>query len=177
MIRIIPNSKLLVISAALIAASVACGQVGATATDHALTIYARVTQAAFMNHSDDRIRGSFANPFNTDTSIPPPKSGTGALPGDNALFTFKLYSDPGLKNRVGSGTYSCTFNFAQRALCEADFELKSGSMIADGPTNFNSTRFTLAVISGTGKYLGVRGQVASSPSSENDVHRLSFLFS
>jgi hypothetical protein len=177
MIRLSPNAKLpVVISVALIAVCIACGRAAATASRHTLTVYARVTQAQFMDHSDDRIRGNYSNPFSTDTTIPPPKDGTGALPGDNALFTFKLYSDASLKNRVGTGTYSCTFNFAHRALCEANFELHSGLMIADGPVDFNSTRFTLAVTSGTGKYLGVRGQVASSPSSAN-VHRLSFLFS
>lgn len=175
MIRIIPT-KLLVMSVLLITASFVCDRASATASSHALTIYARITQSQFVDHSDDRKRGDFANPFNTDTTIPPPKSGAGALPGDNALFTFTLYSDPTLKRRVGTGTYSCTFNFAHRALCEADLELRSGTMIADGPIDFNSTRFTLAVTSGTGKYLGVRGQVASSPASAN-VHRLSFLFS
>jgi len=176
MIRAIPNSKLLATSVAVIAACVASGRASATASDHGLTIYARVTQAQFMDHSDDRVRGDYANPFNTDTRIAPPKDGAGALPGDNALFTFKLFSDRSLKNRVGTGTYSCTFNFAHRALCEADFQLNTGLMIAAGPVDFNSTRFTLAVTSGTGKYLGVRGEVASSPASV-DVHRLSFLFS
>lgn len=176
MTRVIPNPKSLVIGAVLIAACLACGRAGATVHVHPFTIYARVTQSQFMDHSDDRERGNYANPFNIDTRIPPPKDGAGALPGDNALFTFKLYSDRSLKKRIGTGTYSCTFNFAHRALCEADFELNNGFMIADGPVDFNSTRFTLAVTSGTGKYLGVRGQVASAPSSVN-VHRLNFLFS
>ena len=70
--------------------------------------------------------------------------------------------------------YSCTFSFAKLALCQADFELSSGAMIASGPAHFTSTSLTFAVNGGSGKYLGARGQVSSAPTAKN-AHRLTFL--
>ena len=176
MIKPLPNPALLVVAVGLIVACIAPSRSGGALSTRSLTIYARVTHANFLSHTDDRIRGNFANPFNVDTKSLPPATGKsgGSLPGDEALFTFKLYSDPSLKKAVGSATYTCTFNFAHYALCEADFEFGRGALIAAGPADFNKTQFTLAVTTGTGEYRGVRGQVQSSPASEN-VHRLDFL--
>jgi hypothetical protein len=144
----------------------------ATAT-RALTIYAVANRAQYADHADDRVRGDFHNPFNVDSKIPNVK-GKGAQAGDNALYSFKLYSDAAFKNRIGSAVYSCVINFAHRALCEADFQLNGDAMFASGPANFDSTRFTLAVSGGTGSYLGARGQVSSAPTVAN-AHRLTFI--
>ncbi len=174
MTRSFPGAKLLVTLATLLVACVAAAESGASANTHQLTIYARATHVQYVSHSDDRVRGDFTNPFNSDTTIPPPKDNNGgALPGDNALFTFKLFSDRNLKRSIGSATYSCTFNFSRNAVCEADFTLDRGTILATGQLNFNAEDFTLVVISGTGAYLGTRGQVSSSPSTANS-HRLAF---
>lgn len=146
---------------------------GESTAKRALTIYAVAARAQYTDHFDDRIRGDFRNPFNVDTKIPPPK-GKGPQAGDNALYSFKLYSDSAFKKRVGSAVYSCIITFAHRALCEADFQLNSGAMFASGSANFDSTQFTLAVSGGTGSYLGARGQVSSAPAVSN-AHRLTFV--
>jgi len=150
--------------------------VGPAAAGKALTVYAVATQAQFTNHADDRVRGEGSNPFNIDVKkLPIPKSnGKGPQAGDEARFAFKLYSDPGFKHRIGSASYSCTFNFGNKALCKADFELSSGALIASGPANFDSTALTMAVSGGTGEYLGLRGQVSSAPAGKN-AHRLTFV--
>jgi hypothetical protein len=144
--------------------------------DRGLTIYAVATRASFTNHADDRARGSGANPFNVDAKKlpPPPKGGKGPQAGDEARYTFKLYSDRRFKHQIGSASYSCTFNFGNVALCKADFELNGGALIATGPADFASTSLTFAISGGTGSYLGVRGQVSSAPAGTN-AHRLTFV--
>jgi hypothetical protein len=162
------------LAAGLLAASSAGAQNRAT-----FRIFARATQVQYLNHADDRARGTDENPFNADTKaliVPTKKkeAGGGPYPGDNGLFSFKLYKDAALKKTIGSAVYSCTFNFQKVALCEASFQLSGGTMSAAGPADFSDPTFTLAVDAGTGKYLGARGQVSSSPASK-DAHRLVFV--
>jgi hypothetical protein len=168
---------LLIAGVALLAAASA----GAATSRQALTIYAKAKQVQFVDHSDDRSRGVDQNPFGADTKALLPltkemEKGKGPYPGDNALYTFRLYGDPRLTNLVGTAVYSCTFNFQHHALCEASFELNGGTMFASGPADFNGSNFTLAVLSGTAKYLGARGQVSSAPAAAKDAHRLRFVF-
>lgn len=170
---------LIAATAALFAVGLLSSSAEAASDTHQLTIYARATQAQFVNHSDDRSRAIDANPFNADTKslIPLTKKkeqGNGPFPGDNALYSFKLFSDAGLKKSVGSAVYSCTYNFSHQAICDANFQLNGGAMFASGPADFDATSFTLAVTGGTNKYFGARGQVSAGPASK-DAHRLSFL--
>jgi len=163
----------------LAAVAVAAATIAASApAAKSLTVYALATQYQFEDHEDDRERGLADNPFNVDTKSLPPilkqGRGKGGQVGDKALYVFKLFGDAKLKKRVGSATYSCTFNFGNRALCQADFELNGGAMFASGPANFSTTSLTLAVSGGTGSYLGVRGQVSSTPHTKN-ASRLTFL--
>jgi hypothetical protein len=169
-------TKLLAAGATVAAFALQLGPSAAAA--HTLTIYARATQAQFEDHSDDRTRGFAQNPFNADTKSLAPltkekEKGSGPFPGDNALYKFKLYSDAALRKNIGSAVYSCTFNFGHQAICEADFELRSGALLASGPVDFYASTFMLAVNGGTGHYLGARGQVASAPTVK-DAHRLTF---
>ena len=94
-------------------------------------------EAQFINHADDRARGNFTNPF--ADILPTPKNANsgkpGARAGDNALFSLKLYSDAKLTRPVGTAAYSCTVNFGQQAICEGQFELSDGTMIAMGPAD------------------------------------------
>jgi hypothetical protein len=48
-------------------------------------------------------------------------------------------------------------------------------MIASGPADLKSGQPTLAVIGGTGTYLGARGQMTSTPAANKNVHRIDFL--
>jgi hypothetical protein len=160
----------------LVAVTSASGASNRTTT---FGMYARPTQVQYMNHSDDRARGDVDNPFNTDSKALVPltqkkEAGKGPYPGDNALFSFKLYKDAALTKSIGSAVYSCTFNFDHEALCEASFQLVGGTMSGSGPADFTNPEFTLAVDGGTGKYLDARGQVSSSPASKN-AHHLEFM--
>ena len=104
-------------------------------------IYAKPTRAQFVDHNDDRARGDFTNPFDPDVLPTPPNANSakkGARAGDNAIFNFKLYSDLNLTRPIGNANYSCTFNFAQEAICEANFSLNGGTMIAMGPATLTA---------------------------------------
>jgi hypothetical protein len=162
------------------AALVVAASAGAASSRQALTVYAKAKQVQFVDHSDDRSRGAEQNPFAADTKSLLPltkqmEKGKGPYPGDNALYSFKLYRDARLTRQIGTAVYTCTFNFQHHALCEASFELNGGNMYASGPADFDDADFTLAVLSGTAKYLGARGQVTSAPAAK-DAHRLSFVF-
>jgi hypothetical protein len=161
------------VATALLGITTPTALAGEATAKRALTIYAVANHAQYADHADDRTRGVFHNPFNVDAKVPNVK-GTGPQAGDNALYSFKLYSDAAFKKRIGSAVYSCVINFAHRALCEADFQLNGDAMFASGPANFDSSRFTLAVSGGTGSYLGARGQVSSAPTVAN-AHRLTFI--
>jgi hypothetical protein len=157
----LPGALAAVAAAAVVAVPVA----PAKAQGRSVVFYAKPSQAQFINHADDRARGNKVNPFNADLVPPPPKANSGkkgARAGDNGLFSLKLYSDSALKRQIGTAIYSCTFNFAQNAICEADFELKNGSMIAMGPAKLDGRPIVLAVTGGTGHYAGAHGQVTSS---------------
>jgi hypothetical protein len=177
--------KLVVLSLALIAVGAllsgptASGASGGGSAQKKLTIWAVATRAQYLNFADDRARGTGSNPFNADVKSLGPISeakqkGNGPFPGDKAMYTFKLYTSPGLKKSAGSATYTCTFSFLKKAICVAYFKLNGGTMFGSGPADFTSTRITFAVTGGTSKYLGVRGQVTSAPGAK-DEHRLDFV--
>jgi hypothetical protein len=174
----------LLMGAALLAGRVASSSAAPTTGEQRLTLYAVATAAQFMDHSDDRARGDGNNPFDVDTKALAPVSaakekGKGPYPGDDALYSFKLYAGADLKQRVGSATYTCVYNFDQKALCEAFFSVNGSTLFASGPVDFTGTQFTLAVTGGTSKYLGTRGEVASAPAAKpaaKNENRLDFVF-
>jgi len=164
-------SRRLPVALAAVAAAAAVAVPGAPATTQgrSFVFYAKATRAQFINHADDRARGNITNPFNTEVLPTPPKANAGkkgARAGDNALISLKVYSDPNLKRFIGNATYSCTFNFAQEAICEADFDLKDGTMLALGPARLDGSTIVLAVTGGTGKYAGAHGQLTSTSSGD-----------
>jgi hypothetical protein len=135
-----------------------------TKQGRSFVVYAKPTRAQFVDHNDDRKRGDFKNPFDPDL-LPTPRNANsgkkGARAGDNALFGFKVYSDAKLTRPIGDAIYSCTFNFAEEAICEANFTLAGGSMTAMGPTMLDDSTIVLPVTGGTGGYAGARGQFSS----------------
>jgi hypothetical protein len=129
-------------------------------------LYAKPTRAQFVDHNDDRARGDFTNPFDPDLLPTPPSANSakkGARAGDNALFTLRVYSDFKLTRPIGNAIYSCTFNFSQEAICEANFSLNGGTMVAMGPAQLTTSDFLLPVTGGTGRYAGAHGQMTSRP--------------
>jgi hypothetical protein len=173
MSRNLPAALAAVATAATIAVPVAT----AKTQGRSFVFYGKATQAQFINRADDRARGNKLNPFNSDLLPTPPTANTGkkgARAGDNALFNIKLYSDPTLMRPVGNAMYSCTFNFAHEAICEADFELNNGTMIAMGPANLDSSEIVIAVTGGTGRYAGAHGQVTSTSSIGKNAQVIRF---
>ncbi|MBV8066189.1 MAG: hypothetical protein JOY72_10160 [Actinobacteria bacterium] len=163
------------LAALVLAAAVAVPAASAAVRTHSLVFYGKPLRAQFINHADDRARGKIVNPFNADALPPPPKSNTGAKgarAGDNAIFTLRLYSDAKLTRPVGTALYSCTFNFAHQAICEADFELTDGTMIAIGPANLDGGTIVLPVTGGTSHYSTAHGQVTSSASSAKSTTQI-----
>jgi hypothetical protein len=157
-----------------VTAAVAAGS--APAAQRHFALFAKATRVQYIDHSDDRSRGTATNPFNADVKVPPPKTTgrAGSRPGDNALFRFTLYRDFRMRHRVGTAVYTCTFNFNRRASCEGTFQLARGTMLAIGPVDFNAKGFTIPIIGGSGSYLGARGQV-SSAGARNGLQRLAFI--
>jgi hypothetical protein len=162
---------------AALAAIVAVPLAQATTQDRSLVVYAKPARAQFVNHADDRERGEIRNPFNPDAPLSPPSANSarkGARAGDTALFSFKLYSDARLTRPIGSAIYSCTFNFAQEAICEANFALRGGTMIALGPARLSGPHLVLPVIGGTGRYAGAHGQLTSRPTGSKNTQIVRF---
>jgi hypothetical protein len=174
-------SRRLAVAVAAVAAAATLAVPAAQAAAHgrSFVFYAKPTRAQFVNHADDRTRGLRLNPFNADVLPPPPtanKGKKGGRAGDNALFAFKLYTDANLTRLVGTAIFTCTFNFAHAAVCEGDFQLSHGSMIAMGPAQLD-TRFSqmvLPVTGGTGRYAGAHGQVTSMPSIYKNTQIMHF---
>ena len=70
------------------------------------------------------------------------EKGNGPFPGDDILYSFKLYSDPKLDKPAGSAMFTCYYTFAKRATCDSYFELDGGVLLASGQVVFDGTRFT-----------------------------------
>ncbi len=58
--------------------------------------------------------------------------------------------------------------------CDAAFKLKTGTLIAAGGFNFNTSKFTLAVTGGYGSFADRAGTVQETPST-NHAQRLAFV--
>ena len=136
-----------------------------------LTVYSVATGLQYINSADDSARGKINNPFDPATNALAPKigGGDGPVAGDIAIYSVDLYSDSTLKRHAGSGVYTCYFNYAQHALCQAYYKPGTGgTIVASGPVDFNASGFTIVITGGTNTYLGARGQVDVG-SSKNDV--------
>jgi hypothetical protein len=163
--RRLPAALIAVAVTAIAAVSVAApAALARPQTPRSFVFYGKPTRAQFIDHADDRARGNFTNPF--ADILPTPRSANsgkhGARAGDQALFSLNLYSDAKLTRLVGTAAYSCTFNFGGQAICEDQFELHDGTMIAMGPTDLRGSELILPVSGGTGRYAGAHGQLTST---------------
>jgi hypothetical protein len=140
-------------------------------------LYSVETGGQFVNTADDRARGKGATPFGNfkdfaatalATKHPP-------YPGDEAFFTFSIYTSPTLKTRAGSAVLSCTYNFGEDAFCDASYQLDSGSLYGSAAFNFNTSAFVVALTGGTGKYLDTTGNIDVTPGPAHS-QRLAFEF-
>ena len=125
-----------------------------------------------MNHADDRLRGMATNPFNLKAEVVivnanGKEKGNGPFPGDDILYSFKLYKSPKLDKPAGSAMFTCYYTFAKKATCDSYFELTGGVLLASGQVVFDGTRFLLSVTGGTDSYIGALGQVSATPAAKN----------
>ena len=160
----------------LLTAGVSSSSAGTSAHQRRLTIYSVAAAVQYLNNQDDESRGLSNNPFDDALNKLKPKlsfAGNGPFAGDVAVFSFKLYDSPSLKHSAGTASFTCYYNYARKALCDADFELRDGSstLVASGPVDFNATRYQLIVTGGTSKYLGARGELSEVPATKG-VQRL-----
>jgi hypothetical protein len=139
-----------------------------------LRVYAVPSTAQFMNHADDRVRGMSINPFNVNLkklqvvlATNGKEKGNGPFPGDDVLYTFKLYSDSSLKASAGSAMFTCYYGYGKRATCDSYFDFRDGLVLASGEIVFNSKQFTLGISGGTSKYLGASGELKAFPAAKS----------
>jgi hypothetical protein len=161
---------------AVAAAAVVPAAQGAPQTRRSFVLYAKPTRARFVDRASDRKKGDFTNPF-ADV-LPTPKGANtgkkGARAGDSALFTLRLYSDARLTRPVGTAAYSCTVNFNKQAICEGQFTLSGGTMLAMGPADLTGGDWILPVTGGTSRYAGAHGQLTSTTLGQKNTQILRF---
>ena len=168
-----------VVAALVVLASFVSGSAGATAkTPQRLKLYSITTEEQFLNHADDRQRGFGNNPFGNykAPTATTREHNAGPFPGDQALYSFKLYTNSSRKALAGTALYSCTYSFARRGYCDASWKLKDGTLVGGGAVDFDSKTFTFVITGGTAKYHGVAGTVSSSPAPGNGVTNLRLAF-
>jgi hypothetical protein len=78
-------------------------------------------------------------------------------PGDVAAMEFAVQRLGG--TAAGTAEVSCTTITADVQLCHAGFVLAAGQIEAQASIPMTATKFTAAVVGGTGKYQGVAGQI------------------
>ena len=173
--------RLLAVGACLVGVALLCAAAshGATATlerPHRLILYSVAEQEQYINNADDLSRGLGRNPFGNYTDQAPlaHMSRAGPFPGDEALYSFNLYTTTSRGTRAGVAVFTCQYNFDRNAFCDVSFQLSDGgTLLASGAFNFAASRFSLAVTGGYGRYVDVRGSVLETPSS-NHMQKLSF---
>jgi hypothetical protein len=165
--------------ALLAAALLATAASGASQASHTLRVYAAPSTVQFMNHADDRLRGMATNPFKFKSEAVilndnGKEKGQGPFPGDDLLYTFKLYDDAKRTKPAGTALFTCYYEFAKRATCDSYFDLAKGLVLASGVVKFGQTNFILGITGGTRAYLGALGQVNSTAAAKNterfDLH-------
>jgi hypothetical protein len=140
------------------------------------TLYSVTQIEQFLDHSDDRSRGKGNNPFGNfkDSKTVTKEAGNGPFPGDNAVFSFGLYTSPDRKTSVGSAIFTCTYNFNRHAFCDASYQLAGGVILGAGAFNFNAGTFAVAITGGTGKYAAATGDISATPAAKHS-QRLAFI--
>lgn len=160
-----------VLAASLVAAAFTSGSAGAAKRITKINVYSAPAQETFVANADDEARGAVNNPFGEHFGSPATNEKTnGPFAGDEALFSFDVYTTPGLQAKAGSAVYTCQYFFNKNAFCDASFQLKGGTLIAAGTLNFEGKSFALAITGGYGKYGGVHGEVDAFPSGKNAQH-------
>jgi hypothetical protein len=152
-------------AAGVLSVSAASGAGDSAKSVQKFTFYSVATEEQFVNNSDDRQRGKGNNPFGNfkDLTATTKEHGNGPFPGDEALFKFNVYKSGDLKQKAGTATFTCQYNFNRNAFCDAAYQLDGGQLIAAGAFSFDAGSFELAITGGTGKYRSLTGDLEATP--------------
>jgi hypothetical protein len=161
--------RLLLIPLAAVAAVVwLAGSAGAAGSTKKIVIYSAPLQEAFVANADDQIRGAVNNPYGIHSGKPQlDEKNDGPFAGDEALFSFDVYSHPDLSGKLGTATFTCQYYFDKNAFCDVSFQLKQGTLIGAGTLKSTANAFELVVTGGYGGYAGERGDVEASQSGKH----------
>jgi hypothetical protein len=159
-------------------AAASAGSAAAAQRAQLVNLYSVTTQEQFLNHADDRQRGFGNNPFGNykAPTATTREHNAGPFPGDQALYSFRLYTSPSRKAVAGTALYSCTYSFARKGYCDASWKLANGTLVGGGAVDFDSKTYTFVITGGTGRYQNVAGTVSSSPAPGNGVTNLRLAF-
>jgi hypothetical protein len=165
-------------AALVVVATAATPAKSATSAQRSFVLYSVTKEEQFLDHADDRARGKGNNPFGNfkESKAVVKESGNGPFPGDNAVFAFGLYASTDLKETVGSGTFTCTYNFDKHAFCDVSYQLSGGVLLGAGAFDFNAGSFAVVITGGTGKYARASGEISATPSGAH-AQRLAFVVS
>jgi hypothetical protein len=140
----------------------------AMAPEQKTSLYSLAVKEQFVDNGDDEARGYASNPFhirNEALAASENEDKSGPYPGDEAVFTFKVYTDAALKKPAGTATFTCLYSFDQSAFCDAAYQLAGGTLIGGGSFTFGANTFTLAITGGTGKYAQLTGDLKATASA------------
>jgi hypothetical protein len=164
---------------ALVASGVAAASPKRTVAQKTITLFSLPTHEAFVANADDELRGDVSNPFGTHISraasgLSNLDEKNGPFPGDEALFSFNVYTTSSLNVSAGSAVFTCQYYFDKNAFCDVSFQLNGGTLLGAGAFNFNASKFAIAITGGYGKYSGASGDVEATPSGKL-AQRLAFV--
>ena len=145
---------------------------GASRASQTLRVYAVPTTVQFMNHADDRLRGMATNPFKFKAEAvilgdEREGEGLGPFPGDDILYSFKLFADAKRTKPAGTALFTCYYEFAKRATCDSYFDLDKGLVLASGQVRFGVDALHTRDHRWHKAYFGALGQVDSVPAVKN----------
>jgi hypothetical protein len=143
----------------------ASSSAAAVQASRSFVLYTVVGSQQFVNNEDDRARGQGNNPFGNyrGTGLATTDEHVGPLPGDEGLYSYRLYTNPSVKKQVGSALLICQYNFGKNGFCSVSYQLVGGSLIGVGEFNaLTKQQFSLAITGGTGIYAGYKGTVEAS---------------
>jgi hypothetical protein len=143
-----------------------------------VTLYSTVKTQQFVDNGDDEARGYADNPFgfrNKPAQAAETEDQNGPFPGDEAFFSFNLYSDAAHHKPAGVAIFTCQYYFDRNAFCDASYQLKRGNVTAGGASSFSANNFTLAITGGSGAYTNAAGAIEISEGSSGKSQRLHFV--
>ena len=111
----------------------------------------------------------------TSKAADPLNETTGPFPGDQAVFSFKLYAGADLSKQIGTGVFTCEYYFGSNAFCDSTFQFSNGGgLVGNGTFGAAAKKFALAITSGYGTYLGRTGDVEATAMGHH-AQRLAFV--